>query len=76
MSDLRIAIAGLGAIGRALARRLADGVPGLTLACAAARDEEAARGWLDERGHRLPDRRAGGISRSMPTSRSNARRPG
>ena len=29
MSDMRIAIAGLGSIGRTLARRLADGVPGL-----------------------------------------------
>src|SRR5436305_8268484 len=45
---MRIAIAGLGTIGRVLARRLADGVPGLTLACVAARDEEKARGWLDE----------------------------
>ena len=30
----RVAIAGLGAIGRVLARRLHDGIPGLTLACA------------------------------------------
>jgi len=44
----RIAIAGLGAIGRALARRLAQGVPGLTLACAAARDHAKAQAWLDE----------------------------
>src|SRR5260370_12243689 len=54
MSDLRIGIAGLGTIGRALARRLADGVPGLTLSCAAARDEETARGWLDEEGIEAP----------------------
>ena len=54
MSELRIGIAGLGTIGRALARRLADGVPGLTLSCAAARDEEAARGWLDEEGIEVP----------------------
>ena len=51
---MRIAIAGLGTIGRTLARRLADGVPGLTLACAAARDEEKARGWLDEEGIEVP----------------------
>jgi aspartate dehydrogenase len=48
MSDMRIAIAGLGTIGRTLARRLADGIPGLILACAAARDEKKARAWLDE----------------------------
>jgi aspartate dehydrogenase len=42
----RIAIAGLGAIGRVLARRLQDGIPGLTLAGAAARDREKAQAWL------------------------------
>ena len=47
MPDTRVAIAGLGAIGRVLARRLADGVPGLTLACVAARDEAKARDWLN-----------------------------
>ena len=36
MSTTRVAIAGLGAIGRVLARKLADGMPGLALACAAA----------------------------------------
>src|SRR6266481_5440252 len=49
MSSIRVAIAGLGAIGRALARRLAEGaVPGVTLACAAARDRAKAQAWLDE----------------------------
>jgi aspartate dehydrogenase len=43
----RVAIAGLGAIGRVLARRLSDGVSGLTLACAAARDRKKAQAWLD-----------------------------
>ena len=47
MPATRIAIAGLGAIGRVLARRLYDGIPGLTLACAAARDEAKARAWLN-----------------------------
>jgi len=42
----RVAIAGLGAIGRVLARQLADGIPGLTLACAAARDHAKAKAWL------------------------------
>ena len=50
----RIAIAGLGTIGRTIARRLADGLPGLTLACVAARDQEKARGWLDEEGIECP----------------------
>lgn len=47
MPDLRVAIAGLGAIGRTLARRLADGVPGLRLACVAARDRAKAQAFLD-----------------------------
>src|SRR3984893_14117837 len=46
MPPTRVAIAGLGAIGRALARRLADGLPGLVLACAATRDQEKAQAWL------------------------------
>src|SRR4051812_49461307 len=48
MSDIRVAIAGLGAIGRVLARRLVDGVPGIALACIAVRDREKARAWLHE----------------------------
>lgn len=43
----RVAIAGLGSIGRVLARHLADGMPGLKLACAAARDRAKAQAWLD-----------------------------
>jgi aspartate dehydrogenase len=43
---VRIGIAGLGAIGREVARRLAGGVPGLQLACAAARDVAKAQAWL------------------------------
>src|SRR5258708_39109320 len=48
MNETRIAIAGLGTIGRAVARRLAEGMPGLKLACAAARDVARAKAWLDE----------------------------
>jgi aspartate dehydrogenase len=44
----RVAIAGLGTIGRVLARALVDGMPGLTLACAAARDQAKAQAWLEE----------------------------
>ena len=47
MADTRVAIAGLGAIGRVLARRLTDGIAGLKLACVAAGDEKKARAWLD-----------------------------
>jgi aspartate dehydrogenase len=47
MPATRIAIAGLGAIGRAVARRLADGIPGLELACVAARDTAKAQAWID-----------------------------
>jgi aspartate dehydrogenase len=51
---MRIGIAGLGTIGRTLAQRLSEGMPGLTLAAVAARDEEKARGWLDEEGIEAP----------------------
>jgi aspartate dehydrogenase len=47
MNETSVAIAGLGAIGRVVARRLAAGMPGLRLACAAARDHAKAREWLD-----------------------------
>ena len=46
MQPTRIAISGLGAIGRALARRL-DEVPGATLACVAVRDHAKAQAWLE-----------------------------
>src|SRR6266849_5054941 len=48
MPETKVAIAGLGAIGRTVARRLADGMPGLSLACAAAHDIAKAEAWLDE----------------------------
>jgi aspartate dehydrogenase len=54
MSSTRIAIAGLGAIGRALARRLAAGVPGLELACVAVRDRGKAEAWMEEEGIDCP----------------------
>lgn len=54
MPSTRVAIAGLGAIGRALARRLADGVPGLTLAGVAVRDRAKAEAWLGEQGIDCP----------------------
>jgi aspartate dehydrogenase len=48
MQTTRIAIAGLGTIGRTLARHLAHGVPGLVLTGAAARDRSKAEAWLAE----------------------------
>jgi aspartate dehydrogenase len=48
MSEIRVAIAGLGAIGRVVARRLANEMSGLALVCAAARDFAKAKAWLDE----------------------------
>ncbi|MFL9827070.1 aspartate dehydrogenase [Rhodoplanes sp. SY1] len=51
---MRIGIAGLGAIGRAVARALADGMPGLELAGIAARDHAKARAWLDAQGIACP----------------------
>src|SRR5258706_16338351 len=54
MNDTRVAIAGLGAIGRTLAKRLAAGIPGLKLACAAARDRAKAQAWLDAAGIACP----------------------
>jgi aspartate dehydrogenase len=48
--ETRVAIAGLGAIGRVLARRLHDGIPGLSLACASVGDRAKAQAWLDREG--------------------------
>jgi aspartate dehydrogenase len=53
MAPLRVAVAGLGAIGLQVARRLDAGdIPGLVLAAAAARDQGKARRQLD--GFRAP----------------------
>jgi aspartate dehydrogenase len=46
MMPIRVGIAGLGSIGRVLARRLAGGVAGLTLSAVAARDGAKAQAWL------------------------------
>src|SRR3954469_23470016 len=48
MISTRIAIAGLGAIGKAVARRLTDGLPGLQLAAIATGNADKARTWLKE----------------------------
>ncbi len=46
MPAIRVAVAGLGAIGRVVARRLASGMPGLQLTAVSAKDEGKAREWL------------------------------
>jgi aspartate dehydrogenase len=43
----RVAIAGMGAIGKAIARKLDEGIPGLTLSAVAVRNPEAAGTFLD-----------------------------
>ena len=73
MPVTRVAIAGLGAIGRVLARQLADGMPGLALACAAARDPAKAQAWLDAERIACPLVEPEEFP-SPPISRSNARR--
>ncbi len=47
MPETRIAIAGLGAIGRTVARKLTDGIPGLKLTAIATGDKAKAQAWLD-----------------------------
>jgi aspartate dehydrogenase len=54
MPDIRVAVAGLGAIGRMLARKLNAGMPGLKLACAAAGDRAKAQAFLDAEGIACP----------------------
>jgi aspartate dehydrogenase len=54
MSESRVAIVGLGAIGRTLARRLSRGLPGIVLVCLAARDRAKAEAWLKVEGLDYP----------------------
>lgn len=54
MKETNVAVAGLGAIGRVLAQRLAAGVPGLRLVGAASGDHAKAQAWLDASGIRCP----------------------
>jgi aspartate dehydrogenase len=51
---LKIGIAGLGAVGLNVARRLEKGIPGLVLAAVAVRDRDKARGNLPGAGDRIP----------------------
>ncbi len=54
LGGIRVGIAGLGTVGRALARPLAAGLAGLSLTCVAARDEAKARAWLASAGIDCP----------------------
>jgi aspartate dehydrogenase len=54
-TPIRIAIGGLGAIGKALARRLTDGsVPGVVLAAVSAKNQEKAREFINTLPHPVP----------------------
>ena len=55
-SPLRVGIAGLGAVGLDVARRLIGGVPGLTLSAVAVRDIEKVRRALPQAGDSVPVR--------------------
>ena len=54
MPSRRIAIAGLGTIGRTVVRRIADGLPRLALSAIATRDRAKAQAWLDQEGIACP----------------------
>ncbi|HEY1978642.1 MAG TPA: aspartate dehydrogenase [Xanthobacteraceae bacterium] len=51
---LKVGLAGLGAVGLEVARRLEAGIPGLVLAAVAVRDQEKARRNLPGAGDRIP----------------------
>src|SRR6478609_9325624 len=55
---LNVGIAGLGAVGLEVAKRLIAGVPGLTLAAVAVRDADKARRSLPQVGTGIPVRKA------------------
>lgn len=53
-ATLKVGLAGLGAVGLGVARRLEAGIPGLTLAAVAVRDKDKARRNLPDAGIRIP----------------------
>ena len=53
-NSLKVGIAGLGAVGLNVARRLEEGIPGLVLAAIAVRDRDKARHNLAGAGERIP----------------------
>jgi aspartate dehydrogenase len=54
MKNIEVAVAGLGTIGRAVVKKLVDGIPGLTLSAAAVGDRAKAERWLQEQGITCP----------------------
>jgi aspartate dehydrogenase len=54
LTSIRVTVAGLGAIGRVVARRLNAGIPGLALSAVAARDHAKAQAWLAGEGIAAP----------------------
>ena len=69
---LKVGLAGLGAVGLDVARRLEAGIPGLVLAAVAVRDRDKARRNLPRRRRAHPDRRRRSSWRRPATSWSNA----
>jgi aspartate dehydrogenase len=57
-APLRVGLAGLGAVGLDVAKRLIAGIPGLSLAAVAVRDTEKARRALPQIGDSIPVRKA------------------
>ncbi|MBV8745352.1 MAG: aspartate dehydrogenase, partial [Xanthobacteraceae bacterium] len=47
VAEIRVGVAGLGAIGRVVARHVSKGIPGLTLTAVAARDHAKAHAWME-----------------------------
>ena len=63
-ATLKVGLAGLGAVGLGVARRLETGIPGLVLAAVAVRDQDKARRNLPEAGARIPIMAAEALAQS------------
>ncbi len=61
---LKVGLAGLGAVGLGVARRLETGIPGLVLAAIAVRDQDKARRNLPDAGSRIPIMSAEALAQS------------
>ncbi|MGB7035015.1 MAG: aspartate dehydrogenase [Xanthobacteraceae bacterium] len=62
--NLRVGVAGLGAVGLGVAKRLETGIPGLVLAAIAVRDKEKARRLLPDAGGRIAIAAADALAQS------------